>query len=123
LQEEMKVGDPELVRYFIIELTPVSHIDTSALHILEDMLVNYSSRGQQLLFSNPSLNVMNRMVLSGFADRCGRQHFFSCSHDAVNWCLQQMDVEAMSEHASTREVDSPSVDSLINDEAASDSQV
>jgi len=109
-------GSGEL-KYLIIELTPVSHIDTSALHILEDMLVNYSSRGQQLVFSNPSLSVMQRMVSSGFADRVGRQHFFSCSHDAVNWCLDQMDCEAMSEHASTRGRESPSVDALIHEDA------
>lgn len=107
------------LKYLIIELTPVSHIDTSALHILEDMLVNYSSRGQQLCFSNPSLRVMQRLVTSGFADRAGREHFFSCSHDAVNWCLDQMDVEAMSEHESTRGRESPSVSSLMNDDDVS----
>jgi len=103
------------LKYLIIELTPVSHLDTSALHILEDMLVNYSSRGQQLCFTNPSLLVMKRMVSSGFADRCGREHFFSCSHDAVNWCLDQMDLEAMSEHLSTRRIDDVEIDSLLND--------
>jgi len=106
-----------MVKYFIIELTPVSHIDTSALHILEDMHENYTSRGQQLLFSNPSLKVMQRLVLSGFADRVGREHFFSCSHDAVNWCLDQMDVEAMSEHESTGGRESPEVQALIDGES------
>ena len=80
--------------------TPVSHIDTSALHILDDMLDNYKSRGQQLCFCNPSLRVMERLVSSGFAAKAGRQHFFSCAHDAVNWCLGEMDVEALSVHNS-----------------------
>lgn len=98
-EKEMAERNEE-VKYLIIELTPVSHVDTTALHILEDMHINYNSRGQQLVFANPSLLVMERFVSSGFADRVGRQHFFSCSHDAVNWCLAELDVEAVSEHNS-----------------------
>jgi hypothetical protein len=39
------------------------------------------------------------LLCSGFADKVGREHFFSCNHDAVNWCLQEMDVEAVAVHA------------------------
>lgn len=87
------------LKYIILEMTPVSHIDTSALHILEDMVTNHIARGQQLCFANPSLRVMDRLVKCGLADRVGRQHFFSCAHDAVNWCLAEMDNDAMSTHS------------------------
>jgi len=88
------------VKYLILDMSPVSHMDTSALHILEDMNTNYRSRGQQLLFSNPSLLVMQRLVSSGLAERVGQQHFFASMHDAVNWCLQELDLEALSVHES-----------------------
>jgi len=99
-EADLERRDSGELKYIIIEFTPVSHIDTSALHILDDMLDNYKSRGQQLCFCNPSLRVMERLVSSGFAAKAGRQHFFSCAHDAVNWCLGEMDVEALSVHNS-----------------------
>jgi hypothetical protein len=64
---------------------------------------NHKSRGQQLVFSNPSLLVMQRMMASGFVERVGMEHFFSCSHDAVNFCLGEMDVEALSSHGGPTE--------------------
>jgi sulfate transporter 4 len=88
------------IKFLILDMSPVSHVDTSALHILEDMNVNYRSRGQQLCFSNPSLLVMQRLVASGLAERIGREHFFTSTHDAVNWCLHEMDCEATSLHES-----------------------
>ena len=88
------------VKYLIIDMSPVSHIDTSALHVIEDMNENYRSRGQQLCFSNPCKIVMNRLIHSGLVDKVGREHFFASEHDAVNWCLSEMDMEAVSIHES-----------------------
>jgi sulfate transporter 4 len=86
------------LKYLILELSPVSHVDTSALHILQDMYVTYKSPGQQMCFVNPSLLVMQRMVDSGFLDLVGKDYFFAYLHDAVNWCLEDMDKEALSSH-------------------------
>jgi hypothetical protein len=61
----------------------------------------YLSRGQQILFSNPGIRVMDRLVASGFVDKVGREHFFTCLHDAVQWCLNEMDTEAHSVHESS----------------------
>uniref|UniRef100_A0A7S3DR71 STAS domain-containing protein n=1 Tax=Entomoneis paludosa TaxID=265537 RepID=A0A7S3DR71_9STRA len=88
------------LKYLILELASVSHIDTSALHILQDMYVTYKSRGQQMVFVNPSLLVMQRMVDSGFVNLVGRDSFFACLHDALHWCLEDMDQEAVSIHLS-----------------------
>lgn len=88
------------VKYLVLDMSPVSHLDTSALHILEDMNTNYRSRGQQLLFSNPSILVMERLNKSGLAERVGREHFFASMDDAVYWCLHEMDTEANSMHES-----------------------
>jgi sulfate transporter 4 len=121
------------VKYIILEMAPVSHMDTSALHILgkfavlrnvacslvtrasnrpnsvfvflilaDDMNETYRSRGQQICFSNPSIRVMERLVASGFVDKVGREHFFACLHDAVQYCLNEMDSEARSLHESVQ---------------------
>jgi sulfate transporter 4 len=96
------------VKYLIIDMSPVSHIDTSALHVVEDMNENYRSRGQQLCFSNPSKIVMDRLIHSGLADKVGREHFFASEDDAVKWCLSEMDMEAVSIHESMHPSDDDS---------------
>lgn len=105
LQKYERVAEAELaernagdVKFIILELSPVSHVDSSALHILHDMAKSYKERGIQLLFSNPSVKVMASFVKSKLADEVGRDHIFVSIHDAVNWCLDHMDTIAVSVH-------------------------
>jgi hypothetical protein len=49
---------------------------------------------------------MERLDTSGFIDKVGREHFFACMHDAVQFCLNEMDCDAISMHESVRERDS-----------------
>jgi sulfate transporter 4 len=83
------------VRYIILDLAPVGSVDTSAMHILTDMHETYFSRGQRLCFSNPNSKVMERMILSGFADKVERINFFCSIQDAVHYCLDEMDAESV----------------------------
>lgn len=96
-------SDQARVKFIILELSPVSHVDTSALHILQDMNKVYSDRGIKLCFSNPSVVVMDRFVSSGLADEVGREHIFVTIHDALQWCLNHMDVLAVSVHENVLE--------------------
>merc|ERR1711884_703582 len=75
-------------------MSPVSHIDTSGLHILHDMLRIYKERGVKLCFSNPNVSVMERFRTSGFAAEVGDEWFFDTIHDAITWCLNELDAEA-----------------------------
>ena len=117
-EADLERRDAGELKYIIIEMTPVSHIDTSALHILEDMIENYKARRQQLCFCNPSLRVMERLGASGFLDKAGRQHFFSCAHDAINWCLREMDVEANSDYNSAHGSESTVLETDLGDSDA-----
>ena len=49
---------------------------------------------------------MERLETSGFIDKVGREHFFACMHDAVQFCLNEMDCEAISMHESVHGRDS-----------------
>jgi sulfate transporter 4 len=80
------------IKFLVLELSPVSYVDTSALHILHDMTKAYKGRGIQLCLSNPSVSVMERFIKSGLVDEVGREHFFVTIHDAVTWCLNHQDV-------------------------------
>lgn len=84
--------DSHGVKYIILELSPVSHVDTSALHILHDMNSSFKkNHGIQLCLANPNPGVMHRLVSSGVADEIGREHIFVSLHDAVSFCLHEMD--------------------------------
>jgi len=105
------------VTYIILELSAVSHVDTSALHQLESMVEDYRSGGQELVFSNPSLKVMECMANSGLADKIGEHLFFASLHDAVTWCLHEMDAVSLS---TTGQMDPIDADGRDLDVATSD---
>jgi sulfate transporter 4 len=107
-EEELAAKGSGEVKFIILELSPVSYIDTSALHILEDMIKRYKERGIQIILTNPSVNVMEVLVTSKLADEVGRDHMFVSIHDAVKWCLDHMDgaAETVKDVASQDE-DSP----------------
>ena len=79
------------VKYVIVDLSPVSHIDTTAMHILNDLYKDYKSKGVQLCFSNPSVRVMEKLRLDGFVDTVGSSCFFVTVHDAVDRCLMHLE--------------------------------
>jgi sulfate transporter 4 len=90
-RELVERGSELGVKFMILELSPVSHVDTSALHILHDMCNTYKERGIQLCLSNPSTQVMEKFQVSGLVEEIGQDHIFVGMQDAVNWCLMQMD--------------------------------
>jgi len=79
------------VKYIILDLSPVSHIDTTGLHVLEDMHITQKRLGVQLCICNPGIRVMEKLVKSGIVDLVGRQRIFAADIDAVQWCLNDMD--------------------------------
>jgi sulfate transporter 4 len=86
--------DAQRVKFIIWELNPVSHIDTSGLHTLQEMCATFKKdMDVQLCLTNPNPRVMRRLVGSGLADEIGRDHIFVSLHDAVQYCLGNMDVK------------------------------
>jgi len=95
--------DNKQVQFIIIEFSAVAHIDTSALHTLHEMQKTYLSQNIRLCIANPNSKVMERLLSSGVADDIGREHLFVSTHDAVSFCLGEMDNNEMSKHPSTLE--------------------
>ncbi|CAJ1945510.1 unnamed protein product [Cylindrotheca closterium] len=101
--ENTDVGAITDVKYFIIEMTPVAHIDTSGLHILLDMIKMYKKRGIQICLANPNVEVMGRLDNSGVVEAVGENHIFVTVHDAVAWGLDQLDLAFVSSAGSLEE--------------------
>lgn len=78
------------VQYVILDLSPVGHIDTTAVHSLQEIVKDYQTRGISLCLCNPGKMVMERLVKSGFADLIGYENIFVSEHHAVNICLGRL---------------------------------
>ena len=96
--------DPE-VHFIIIEMSAVAHVDTSALHILQDMVKTYRENNIKMCFTNPNKKVMERFVGSGLAEDIGREHIFVSTHDAVAYCLKSMDSDEVTRQNSSEILD------------------
>lgn len=79
------------IHFILLELSGVSHIDTTAMHQLDSMVEEYRSRGQELVLSNPSIKVVEQLGASGLLETIGEDLMFASLHNAVSWCLYELD--------------------------------
>jgi sulfate transporter 4 len=96
----IRSSEVQRVQFVVLELSPVSHIDTSALHTLHEIKALFCDDNVQLCLANPNPRVMQRLVHSGFADEIGSDHIFVALHDAVHYCLNHMDNVEIEKHLS-----------------------
>lgn len=101
------------VHTIIMDLAPVSHIDTSGLHILDEIFDMYKERGIKMCFCNPNHKVMARFELAGFDKKVGVQNFFVSMYDGVSKNLY--DMESQFESGSQEEKEKE--EKLLNGEA------
>ena len=113
------------VEFIILDLSSVSHIDSTAMHQLDAMVEEYRPKGHELVFSNPSVKVVEQLEASGFTDVIAEHSMFASLHDAVSWCLLELDSRAIPSDQKTVEalhedsVERRAVDSIIDVEANS----
>ncbi|KAL5569148.1 hypothetical protein UlMin_025723 [Ulmus minor] len=83
---------PEVERiYFVIlELSPVTYIDSSAVQALKDLHQEYKMRDIQMAISNPNREVLLTLSKSGLVEMIGKEWYFVRVHDAVQVCLQHV---------------------------------
>ncbi|KAH6806319.1 sulfate transporter 4 [Perilla frutescens var. hirtella] len=93
---------PEVTRihFVILEMAPVTYVDSSAVQALKDLYHEYKSRNIQIAISNPNPDVLLTLTKSGVVDLIGREWFFVRVHDAVQVCLQQ--VQSLTESPRSR---------------------
>jgi len=78
---------PEPIRYIVVEMTPVISIDSTALHMLEDMHRDLKERGIRLAFSTMGNRVEDTLKRAGLIEKMGAQWIFPSVHRAVQHCL------------------------------------
>ncbi|CAA0809402.1 Sulfate transporter 4.1- chloroplastic [Striga hermonthica] len=78
------------VHFVIIEMAPITYIDSSAVQALKDLHQEYKSRNIQIAISNPNRDVLLTLTKSGVVNLIGREWYFVRVHDAVQVCLQRV---------------------------------
>jgi len=79
---------PEPIKYIVIEMTPVISIDSTALHMLEDMQRDLKARGIRLAFSTVGNRVEETLTRSGLIEKMGKQWIFPSVDLAVQHCIR-----------------------------------
>nr|CAD55697.1 sulphate transporter [Triticum aestivum] len=79
-QQEQKLSKTE---FLIVELSPVTDIDTSGIHALEELLKALEKRKIQLILANPGPAVIQKLRSAKFTDLIGDDKIFLSVSDAV----------------------------------------
>ncbi|KAL0454396.1 UNVERIFIED_CONTAM: Sulfate transporter 1.3 [Sesamum latifolium] len=90
-EEEKKANNRPRIQYLIVEMSPVTDIDTSGIHALEDLYKNLEKRDVQLVLANPGQTVLDKLHTSDFANTVGDDKIFLTVADAVMTLAPKME--------------------------------
>ncbi|XP_043698420.1 sulfate transporter 1.3-like [Telopea speciosissima] len=93
-EELLKANDLPRIHFLVIEMSPVTDIDTSGIHALEELFRSLQKRGVQLVIANPGPVVIDKLHASKFTELIGDNRIFLTVADAVMTCAPKMDEEA-----------------------------
>uniref|UniRef100_A0A368UI22 STAS domain-containing protein n=1 Tax=Glycine max TaxID=3847 RepID=A0A368UI22_SOYBN len=79
--EESSTGD--VVEHIILDLSGVTAIDTTAIKGLDELIKILGKNGVKVLFVNPRLEVMEKLIISKFVEKIGKESFYLILDDAV----------------------------------------
>ena len=71
-------------------MTPVTTIDSSAIHALEDMLAELKNSDVKVAFANCGNRIRRTMQFAGFQDHVGKEWFLPETHLAVKYCVRDV---------------------------------
>ncbi|XP_035842159.1 sulfate transporter 1.2 isoform X1 [Helianthus annuus] len=81
------------IQFLIIEMSPVTDIDTSGIHAFEELYRSLVKRDVQLVLANPGRLVIDKLYASGFPDLIGENKIFLTVADAVLTCSPKIGQE------------------------------
>jgi len=90
---------PEPIRYIVIEMTPVASIDSTALHMLEDLHRDLKERGIRLAFSTLGTRVEDTFKRAGLHNKVGEAWIHASVHAAVQHCIRHRSGSAIGDVA------------------------
>lgn len=85
-EEQIKAADLPPIHFLIVEMSPVTDIDTSGIHALEELFRSLQKRDIQLVLANPGPVVIDKLHASKFTTLIGDDRIFLTVADAVAAC-------------------------------------
>uniref|UniRef100_A0A7N0TVV3 STAS domain-containing protein n=1 Tax=Kalanchoe fedtschenkoi TaxID=63787 RepID=A0A7N0TVV3_KALFE len=71
------------IAFLVVDLSPVTDIDTSGIHALEELHKSLDKKSIKLIVTNPGQAVLDKLHSSGFASLIGQDSIFLTVSDAV----------------------------------------
>ncbi|CAL5088018.1 unnamed protein product [Urochloa decumbens] len=105
------------VYFVILEMSPVTYIDSSAVQALKDLHQEYKARHIQIAIANPNRQVHLLLSRSGIIDLIGDGWCFVRVHDAVQVCLQHVQNSSSSALKLASQASGDSADSISTPKA------
>ncbi|KAF8066266.1 SULTR2 [Scenedesmus sp. PABB004] len=78
------------LQFLLLDMSPVTHLDSTGAHLLEQVHEEMAAQGIQLALCNPSAAVIALLERTGLPDAIGRGMIFVRMHDAVTCALAEM---------------------------------
>ncbi|CAK9254958.1 unnamed protein product [Sphagnum jensenii] len=86
--------DTGRIHFLIIEMSPVTYIDSTGIHAIKEIHQEYKARNIQIALCNPNHQVMVTLALAGIPELIGESWYFVRVHDAVQVCTSLLQSEA-----------------------------
>ncbi|KAF8014030.1 hypothetical protein BT93_I1791 [Corymbia citriodora subsp. variegata] len=90
-EEYLKENNQPRIQYLIVEMSPVTDIDTSGIHALDELHKTFKKRDIQLVLANPGPAVIDKLHASKFTDVIGEDNIFLTVSDAVVTCAPKIE--------------------------------
>ncbi|WOK94160.1 sulfate transporter 1.3-like [Canna indica] len=85
-EEQLKSKDLPRINFLIVEMSPVTDIDTSGIHALEELYRGLQKHEVQLLLANPGPVVIQKLHMAKFTELIGDDKIFLSVGEAVMTC-------------------------------------
>ncbi|EOY16083.1 Sulfate transporter 1,3 isoform 2 [Theobroma cacao] len=89
-EELVKAACQPTIQFLIVEMSPVTDIDTSGIHALEELHRSLGKKGVQLILANPGPTVIDKLHASDFANLIAEDRIFLTVSDAVSSCSPKL---------------------------------
>ncbi|KAL6572597.1 Sulfate transporter 1.3 [Orobanche minor] len=84
--EQLKAAGLSDIQFLIVEMSPVTDIDTSGIHALEELHRSLVKKSVQLVLANPGPVVIDKLYTSKLTNLIGEDKIFLTVADAVQTC-------------------------------------
>jgi len=116
------VKQHDAIRYIVVEMTPVQSLDSTALHMIEDLVKDCRVRGMHVVFASCGSGAEETMRRAGIQRHVGYEWFHPNVNSAVEFCVRhRAATDALAERVRADSADLPD-DDLPDAAAAKDAK-